>query len=95
MPLLLCQWEILLECIRSESTVVTISTYSSASAFLVKMTPYFPRYMISAFSTIASRGVHTTNHGVILVSAFAFLTNFWNPPVLDEFPEHADLSQVC
>ena len=84
-------WEILLKCISSESTVVRISTYSAASAFLVRMTPYFPRYMISAFSTIASRDVHTTNHGVILVSAFAFLTNFLNPPVLDEFLQNTPI----
>lgn len=84
-------WDILLGCLSSESTVVRISTYSAASAFLVKMTPYFPKYMISAFSLIASRDVYTMNHSVILVSAFAFLTNFLNLSVLDDFLQNTPI----
>lgn len=78
-------WNFLLFTASHSNTSVRLAAYRTTGAFLLKVTPYYPKEIMNTFSDIALASTIDMKSSAIIASSFAFISNFTALPYLQDF----------
>ena len=81
-----CVWRIFFQCTANKSVSVRNATYSAVSYFLTSFIIFYPKQLINSFIKIVNEPkLESSDLSLLLISLFAFITNFICPLKLQKF----------
>lgn len=90
-------YQILLQlskCIDTNSASTTVSVFSATTAFLIKIIQFYSAEMQKAFIRLTLETTGNLNCSILLISIFAFITNFVAKPFLNDLIDHLPIFHI-